>query len=58
MHRTLLACAALAAAAATSAQTLKPGLWEITNQMQGAAGSKPLRRRLKDADLTDRKSVV
>ena len=40
MHRTLLACAALAAAAATSAQTLKPGLWEITNQMQGAAGSK------------------
>ena len=40
MHRTLLACAALAAAAATSAQTLKPGLWEITNRMQGAAGSK------------------
>ena len=40
MHRTLLACAVLTAAAATSAQTLKPGLWEITNQMQGAAGSK------------------
>ncbi len=40
MHRTLLACIALAAAASTSAQTLKPGLWEITNQMQGASGSK------------------
>ncbi len=28
------------AASAVSAQTLKPGLWEIQNQMQGANGSK------------------
>lgn len=30
----------LATPATTAAQTMKPGLWEITSQMQGAAGSK------------------
>lgn len=44
MHRTprplLLACATLMAAGAASAQNIKPGLWEITNQMQGTPGSK------------------
>ncbi|MDZ7937743.1 MAG: DUF3617 domain-containing protein [Rhodoferax sp.] len=37
--RYLLALLALVASA-TSAQTIKPGLWEIQNQMQGANGSK------------------
>ena len=36
----LLACATLLASLAAQAQSLKPGLWEITNQMQGAPGSK------------------
>nr|WP_315847701.1 DUF3617 domain-containing protein [uncultured Rhodoferax sp.] len=40
MHRTLLACTTMLLTAVASAQTVKPGLWEITNQMQGAAGSK------------------
>ena len=40
MHRILLACATLLAATAASAQSLKPGLWEITNLTQGGSGSK------------------
>lgn len=40
MPRALLACATLLLATAANAQTVKPGLWEITNQMQGAPGSK------------------
>ena len=35
---TALLCAALPAL--TAAQTMKPGLWEITTQVQGAAGGK------------------
>jgi hypothetical protein len=38
-NRLLIALLAFAASA-VSAQTLKPGLWEIQNQMQGANGSK------------------
>lgn len=34
----LLAAAALAFATAASAQTTKPGLWEITNKMQSGSG--------------------
>jgi hypothetical protein len=37
LQQLLWATALLASAA--SAQTMKPGLWEITNQMQGAQGS-------------------
>lgn len=40
MKRPLLACATLLIAVTTHAQSMKPGLWEITNQMQGAPGSK------------------
>lgn len=44
MHPTvrplLLASTVLLAASTSSAQTVKPGLWEITHQMQGAPGSK------------------
>ena len=41
LHPALTALALLAAATLpthATAQTMKPGLWEITNQMQGAAG--------------------
>jgi len=40
MARPLFAFATLLLATATHAQTVKPGLWEITNQMQGTPGSK------------------
>lgn len=36
----LLACIAFLLSTAACAQAVKPGLWEITHQMQGAAGSK------------------
>ena len=42
-HRLAVAASAvclLSAPAITSAQTMRPGLWEITTQMQGAAGGK------------------
>lgn len=38
-HRALLAAALAGAAFAAHAQSMKPGLWEITNKVQGAAGS-------------------
>ncbi len=37
-HRLLAAAAMLAFACASHAQTLKPGLWEITNKMQTGGG--------------------
>lgn len=40
MKLLVLACATLLASLAAQAQSMKPGLWEITNQMQGAPGSK------------------
>ena len=40
MKLALLACATLLASLAAHAQNMKPGLWEITNQMQGTPGSK------------------
>ena len=35
----LFACTTLAFATSASAQNMKPGLWEITNRMQGGAGA-------------------
>ena len=40
MRHPLFACTALLLTTAANAQAIKPGLWEITHQMQGAAGSK------------------
>jgi hypothetical protein len=37
-HHFLIAAAAVAAAGAAGAQTLKPGLWEVTNKTQTGAG--------------------